>query len=180
MERTKSLKILSNNIISDLFNIISCEKTKTDEMMLKLNKPNKCPSHNDKMDKTEDSGNVVHENANCENANREISTNFICIGNKYKKYNFSNYFINEYGQVKNRKRLLKPVVINGYVHYNLSDKNAKKQTLIRVHRLVASVFLENTNNYYYVTHKNNILQDNYFENLQWVQNPVILLLNADK
>lgn len=56
---------------------------------------------------------------------------------------------------------------DGYVRYSLSVNN--KTVRRAAHRLVAEAFVENTNpeEFDIVHHKNNIRDDNTFENLMW-------------
>lgn len=54
----------------------------------------------------------------------------------------------------------------GYIDVSLY-KNSKR-THFRVHRLVASLFVENPNNLKEVNHKNGIKTHNHFTNLEWV------------
>ena len=61
------------------------------------------------------------------------------------------------------ERILRPAInCNGYQHLSLDGKDH------RVHRIVASAFIENPNNYRDVNHKNGIKTDNRVENLEWV------------
>ncbi len=73
------------------------------------------------------------------------------------------------GTGKPIKRLIKKhVYINkrtGYKYIGIKYKDMYKTK--RLHRLVAETFIDNTNNYPYVGHKNNIKTDNRVENLYW-------------
>jgi hypothetical protein len=42
-----------------------------------------------------------------------------------------------------------------------------KKITIKVHRLVATIFLKNPNNYEVVHHKDNDRTNNYYDNLEW-------------
>ena len=82
--------------------------------------------------------------------------------------NETNYLISNTGLVKNKitGKILKNSLSNdGYycVGLAINKKNCRK----RVHRLVATAFIENPNNYPYVNHINGIKTDNNVENLEW-------------
>ena len=85
----------------------------------------------------------------------------------YEKY----YRVTRYGEVlalrnKNGKKKLKPYVDrDGYNRVRLKGDN--KFIWIGVHKIVASAYLENPNNYTIVHHKNFIRNDNRVENLTW-------------
>ena len=96
------------------------------------------------------------------------NNNFINIGTKYKNIDLSNYEINEYGQIRNvNGHLLKSINYNLYKVINIADCINKKRKHLRVHQLVASVFLENPNNYTIVHHKDNNRDNNHISNLEW-------------
>ena len=54
---------------------------------------------------------------------------------------------------------------SGYIRVVLSKNNIKKK--YKIHRLVAMAFIDNTNNYSQINHKNGIKTDNRIENLEW-------------
>ena len=61
---------------------------------------------------------------------------------------------------------MKPRKIKGwYLSVTLTINNKPKQYL--VHRLVALAFIQNTNNYKEINHKNEDKTDNRVENLEW-------------
>jgi hypothetical protein len=79
------------------------------------------------------------------------------------------YRISNQGKVYSVKRdkFLKPQKKkNGYLHVNLS-KN-EKQKFYYVHRLVASAFIPNPQNYKEVNHISEDKTDNRVENLEWM------------
>lgn len=87
------------------------------------------------------------------------------------------YQVSNLGRVKNLKRIdahehelqgriLKPCKTkNGYLHVNLS-KDGKTQSYY-VHRLVATAFIENPNNYKEVNHIDEKPINNELSNLEW-------------
>lgn len=102
--------------------------------------------------------------------NEEIFTeNFKNINNLYKGYDFSNYKINDYGQLKNQhNKSLNPATNKLYKIVVLTDKTTKKRYNVRIHQLVATIFLPNPNNYLIVHHKDNNRENNNILNLEWV------------
>ena len=88
----------------------------------------------------------------------------------YKAFE-KNYAVSNYGNIKNTRtgRILKlrknP---NGYLKTNISV-NGKIQTVF-VHRLVALMFLPNTNKLALVNHKDENKQNNCINNLEWCTN----------
>lgn len=80
------------------------------------------------------------------------------------------YEISTYGNIrrilKNRTRLLKLRIKNGYYFTQLSCKNVQKN--IGINRLVALTFIPNTDNKPVVNHINGDKLDNRVDNLEWV------------
>ncbi len=77
---------------------------------------------------------------------------------------YPTYMVSSFGEVLNTttQRLLKPNTDNrGYLRVSLSGKTC------RIHRLVASSFLDNTENKPSVDHINNDKLDNRLVNLRW-------------
>lgn len=64
-------------------------------------------------------------------------------------------------------KILKTYILpNGYVTVNLYDKNRKMKTNY-IHRLVATSFIENPNNFKDVNHKDEVRSNNKVSNLEW-------------
>lgn len=78
-----------------------------------------------------------------------------------------NYFIYSNGLVwsKRNKDFLKPYKARGYLIVDLYKDGQRKKYYI--HRLVASAFLENPNNYPQVNHKDEDKENNNVYNLEW-------------
>jgi hypothetical protein len=84
------------------------------------------------------------------------------------KYQVSNYgrIRSTYAENKRRIVILKPMVQkNGYLYVALWKNNKKKNKLI--HRLVASLFVDNPNCYTEVNHKDENKENNMANNLEW-------------
>ena len=82
-----------------------------------------------------------------------------------KKYEVSNL-----GRIRNKKtkRILKTTVNNkGYERFIIYGEKSKPK-MYYVHRIVASSFIENTDNRPEVNHINEVKTDNRVENLEWV------------
>lgn len=85
---------------------------------------------------------------------------------------FSNYTINEYGDIRKIKGRNAPTEMtpkkdkDGYYHLSLRDSNGDRHWL-RVHRLVAMTYLDNPEELPVVNHKNGIKDDNNVNNLEW-------------
>lgn len=84
----------------------------------------------------------------------------------YKRLD-SNYEVSSEGEVRNIKtgNILKGKYKNGYKYVNLSYGKIKKTC--QVHRLVASLFIPNPNNYPIINHKDENPSNNRVENLEW-------------
>lgn len=82
---------------------------------------------------------------------------------------FENYEVSNLGNVRSNytNKLLKPILHStGYSIVNLC--NNKKRKTIRLHKLVATLFIENNFNKDCINHINGIRTDNRVENLEWV------------
>lgn len=80
------------------------------------------------------------------------------------------YQVSNYGNVKSihypMERILKPATnIKGYKQVVLC-KNYKTKSKL-VHRLVASAFIPNPNNYPVINHKDEVEGNNHIDNLEW-------------
>ena len=83
-------------------------------------------------------------------------------------FGYDNYFISNFGNVKNSKtnRILKPG--NHPQGYKLvSLKNNGKWKMFRVHRLVGNAFLDNPDNKPMIDHIDNNTANNNVKNLRW-------------
>ncbi len=90
------------------------------------------------------------------------------IEKKYKNFDFSSYAVNSYGQVKNIRtnNIIKSHFVLDYEHVALRCSKEKKKHNIRIHQLVATMFLNNPNNYDIVHHKDSKRRNNHFSNLE--------------
>lgn len=105
-----------------------------------------------------------------ENKIKAQSNNFKNIGSLIDDYDFSNYQVNEYGQVKGHNdKFVIGHVDKGYQLYGLLDKKTNKRITMRGHRIVAAVFLENPDpeKYDVVHHKDGNKSNNHKDNLEW-------------
>ena len=62
-------------------------------------------------------------------------------------------------------KILTPGIERGYLRVNLCKDNKVKQ--YQIHRLVATAFLPNENNYPYINHKDENPSNNRVDNLEW-------------
>ena len=82
---------------------------------------------------------------------------------------FPNYEINKTGEIRNIKtgRIMKPYINpDGYYVVTLV-KNKGQAKKMKVHRLVAMVFIANPENKETVDHINRVRTDNNVDNLRW-------------
>jgi hypothetical protein len=79
------------------------------------------------------------------------------------------YFVDINGNVFSKyvNRFLKQNIYHGYWRVILFDKKNKKHISKYVHRLIATYFISNPNNYLYVNHKDENKLNNNIENLEW-------------
>lgn len=86
-----------------------------------------------------------------------------------KLKNFTNYSINENGEVRNDTtgRIKTPTLnkSNGYLMFDLYENNVR--TKVPVHRLVAETFIPNPENKPTVDHKDGNRTNNAINNLRW-------------
>lgn len=93
-------------------------------------------------------------------------TNFIVNWQAIKGFD-SFYEINNLGQIRNKNgKILKTSINSGGYEIISLRKNGKCKRLY-IHRLVATHFIPNPNNYREVNHKNENKLDNRVENLEW-------------
>lgn len=81
---------------------------------------------------------------------------------------FENYCVYEDGSVENlstHKKLKGTIRLHGYLVYRLSKQGKKYQ--FYAHRLVATAFIPNPNNYTIVNHKDGNKLNNNVDNLEW-------------
>ena len=78
------------------------------------------------------------------------------------EYKNTGYFISDNGLVRNKKgNILKAVKRGKYLAVNILGK------LLSVHRLVASVYIENPHNFDIINHKDGNKMNNISSNLEW-------------
>lgn len=78
----------------------------------------------------------------------------------------NDYYISNFGEIKRNNKILSQKKNNmGYNMVDLYCKNKRYQLL--VHRLVATYFIPNINNYPCVNHKDENKQNNNVNNLEW-------------
>ena len=113
---------------------------------------------------------TINKNTKIIEDDKNIFTNISIINN----INYSNYFINEVGDIKNIKgRLLKQHINDGYNNIALigfNNENKKESHSFRVHRLVAYIFIkkpENFNDNWVVNHIDMNKLNNNCKNLEW-------------
>lgn len=79
----------------------------------------------------------------------------------WKNYN-DDIIVSSYGKIKYKNRILKPYLhTKGYLELTINNKK------YLIHRLVASVFIENKDSLPQVNHKNGNKKDNRVDNLEW-------------
>lgn len=120
-------------------------------------------THNENMSNTSKKRNIIKNNKIIEN-------------NKFKQigiindHDYSNYLINEDGDIKNKyNKLLKQHTNDGYKHIILISKDKHFQTF-RIHRLVAYTFLNKPDNFtdkLVVNHIDGNKLNNNYKNLEW-------------
>lgn len=87
------------------------------------------------------------------------------INEKWKVYyqdSRNYYLVSNYGRIKNNE-----TIINGYKNGHGYNCFNFKQKSLRVHRVVAELYIPNLNNYEIVNHKDGNPLNNKVENLEW-------------
>jgi hypothetical protein len=88
---------------------------------------------------------------------------------EYKKIqNYENYSVSSFGNVRNdvTNKILKPG-INGHGYYHVNLRKNSKMNNVRIHRLIATAFIDNPNNKPCVDHVDNNRLHNDIKNLRW-------------
>nr|UWF88477.1 MAG: zinc-binding loop region of homing endonuclease [Bacteriophage sp.] len=84
---------------------------------------------------------------------------------------FENYEVSNFGRVKSYCRYKEGRLLkfnkNYYGYLSVALCNNGKTKLTKVHRLVASVFLNNDNNLPQINHKDEDVTNNHVDNLEW-------------
>jgi len=84
----------------------------------------------------------------------------------------SRYQISNYGNIKSfvkkfsGKLMIPKCDKDGYFYLGLRDTTSKRKWF-RIHRLVAIAFIFNPDNLPFINHKDNIVTNNYYKNLEW-------------
>lgn len=82
---------------------------------------------------------------------------------------YGSYKVSNIGNVKGKfGRLMKPMRINGYLSVSVCENGSRKN--MKVHRLVALCFLDNSENKPFVDHIDGNPLNNKVENLRWCSN----------
>jgi hypothetical protein len=125
------------------------------------------------------SKNTVYANTNKETIKKNNETNTELFSNiNYKimgiinDMDFSNYKINEYGNIISitTNKNIKYHLNDGYVICGLKNINTDEYKSMKVHRLVAHTFLQKPENFtddLVVNHIDNNRLNNYYQNLEW-------------
>lgn len=88
---------------------------------------------------------------------------------EFKSSEFTGYSVTECGMVYSHKlkRYMSPFNNGlGYMAVKLRDVKGERRT-VYVHRLVASCYLSNPQNFCEVNHKDGIKSNNHYSNLEW-------------
>ena len=87
---------------------------------------------------------------------------------------YSNYRIYPDGRVYSeiRNRFMKPGNGRGYLHCGFTNDTNKKRKTMKIHRLVARLYIPNLNNHTEVDHIDQDKRNNNVANLRWVSRSV--------
>ena len=81
-----------------------------------------------------------------------------------------HYYINEYGEVRNRKtgKIIKPYENNGYLYVKIKHKDGKYRH-VAIHRAVGELFVEGkSKKRNIIDHIDGNREKNHKDNLRWV------------
>jgi len=85
---------------------------------------------------------------------------------QFLKTKYTIYFISNYGRIKSfrNKEIILKQNLKSYFVININKKN------YYIHKLVATYFLKNPNNYTIVDHNDTNRYNNFYKNLKWIKN----------
>lgn len=98
----------------------------------------------------------------------------------FKDTDFSDYEINSYGQIRKcgTEHIMLTQPQKGYIVINIKCKI--KTSNLRIHRVVATVFIPNPNNYEIVHHKDSNRSNNHISNLEWTTGKQNIIYSCGK
>ena len=100
----------------------------------------------------------------------------------FKDTDFSDYEINSYGQIRKcgTEHIMLTQQLQGYLVINIKCKIKKKTISLRIHRVVATIFIPNSNNYEIVHHKDSNRSNNHISNLEWTTHQQNIIYSCGK